>query len=301
MTGQRADGNDGEALVGELLAAVPPERRSQVERVVGLAERLAALVDEARTSWPSVGLRPEAFVRHVAERLPGEADVEASLRALHASDLYLAFACASGDRRALASFDRVFLSQVRSYVAKLDSSASFADEVKQQLREKLLVPAQGRPRILDYTGRGPLGGWLRVAAIRTGRNLLRSAKGAPVASDDVDQIRTAKPDPELGYLKQRYARELRDAFEATLARLGPRERNVLRLYFLEAMSSNAIATMYDVSGATVRLWIKQWREAILDETRKRLAARLRMDSRELDSVMGLVQSQLDLTVSRLLR
>lgn len=290
-----------DALLVAFLEAVPAELRGSLDAARGLGARLASLVASAKERWPNVGVAAEVFVRYVAERLPPREDVEASLAALHASDLYLACGCAAGDRRALAAFDDELLRPVRSYLGRLDPSSAFADDVEQQLREKLLVPSQGRPRILDYTGRGPLAGWLRVAAIRTGRNLLRSAKAAPAVADDVEAIRTAKPDPELAYLKERYAQELREAFEATLAGLGPRERTILRLTFLEAMSSGEIAAMYGVSASTVRLWIKQWRAAILDETRRRLATRLGMDHGEVDSLMGLVQSQLDLTVSRLLR
>ena len=49
-------------------------------------------------------------------------------------------------------------------MARIDSSSQFVDEVKQGLRERLLVGPP--PRIAEYSGSGPLGGWLRVVSVR---------------------------------------------------------------------------------------------------------------------------------------
>src|SRR5215472_13058474 len=221
----------------------------------------------------------------------------------YASELLLAAACARGDARALARFEKQFLSKVEAYVARLDSSPAFADEVRQLLRTKLFVSeAGGPPKIAAYRGTGPLGGWLRVAAIRTARDLLRSRKRHDAQREPAGlHLRPQAPDPELRYLKQHYARELGEAFERTIAALSPKQRNVLTLHFLEGMSSSAIGQLYGVTGAAVRLWIKDYREALLAETRRILAERLKLGSAELDSVVGLVQSQLDVSISRLFK
>jgi RNA polymerase sigma-70 factor (ECF subfamily) len=47
-----------------------------------------------------------------------------------------------------------------------DASATFVDDVRQALRVRLLVEAGGRARLADYAGRGPLRGWIGVAAAR---------------------------------------------------------------------------------------------------------------------------------------
>jgi hypothetical protein len=51
---------------------------------------------------------------------------------------------------------------VAGFVAKVDDSTQFADEVRQIWRERLLLGES--PRTLEYKGAGPLGAWLRVAA-----------------------------------------------------------------------------------------------------------------------------------------
>jgi hypothetical protein len=60
--------------------------------------RLHELYDVARRVWPEVALPLAAFASHLSARLPaGEA---------HASDLYLACACARSDASALAHQSR---------------------------------------------------------------------------------------------------------------------------------------------------------------------------------------------------
>jgi RNA polymerase sigma-70 factor (ECF subfamily) len=268
-----------------------------------LRQLLARIVASARETWPGVDLPPDLFLAYLRQRVPeGQAPAEA-LPSLYCDDLYLACACAAGDERALACFDRQLLPRVPGYVAKIDPSPSFADEVAQLLRHKLFVAdGASQPRILSYGGRGPLGAWLRVAAVRTARNLQRSTRRSAALGDaGAHPPRSSFPDPEVSYLKQHYHREFRLALEKTLTSLPRRRRNVLRLYYLDQLSSTAIAAIYQVSGAAVRQWLKQSRQAILDETRALLGERLGLGASELDSLMALVQSQFDLSVSRLLR
>jgi RNA polymerase sigma-70 factor (ECF subfamily) len=267
-----------------------------------IEERLQGMVEQARAAWPEIDLPVAEFLRYVAERLPDDQPLDRALEQVHGSDLYLACACWRRDPRALSAFDRTLLSAVSRYVSKIDAAPGFADEIKQQLRKKLFVAEpDAHAKILDYQGRGSLPGWLHVVAVRTARNAIRDGRSGSPRAQDGFELRTATPDPELGYFKAQYGKVFRAAFEKTLSALSAKERSVLRMYFLEGMSSNEIGALYRVTGAAVRFWIKQSREAILDETRRELTARLRVASSELDSIMGLLSSKLDLSISRLLK
>ena len=62
------------------------------------------------------------------------------------------------------------------------------DDVKQELREKLLVASGALPRIADYLGEGPLTGWVRVSATRTALNLLRrDTRNVALRDDDMGE------------------------------------------------------------------------------------------------------------------
>ena len=61
-------------------------------------------------------------------------------------------------------------------LTRLGREPMFVDEVRQVLRTKLLVGDGAPPKIADYSGRGPLDGWVRAAAVRAAIDLKRREK-----------------------------------------------------------------------------------------------------------------------------
>jgi RNA polymerase sigma-70 factor, ECF subfamily len=281
----------------EFLAAASPNAPfAASDELEALLERLVA---EGRAAWPDVALDSSSFVRHLGRHLPEDPE---QLSRLHVTDLFLACACLHGNPTALAHFDRRFLSRIRTYLARLDSSQQLADEVRQLLSEKLFVTTSGTPKIAEYSGSGSLEGWVRVAAIRTGQNLIRASKpNVPLSDNDALALHDRAPSPELDYLRSRYTTEFSQALREALAEQPPKERNLLSLYFVDGLPSAAIGKLFGVHGATVRRWIEQTREKVLEATHKRLREQLKLAPAELESLMVLLQSQLDLTISHCLR
>jgi len=89
---------------------------------------------EASVSWPGIATPEEAFASYADERLVGAGDLD-----LYGRELFLAFACASGDPIAIRVLDGEYLSRTDGAVAKVDGARAFIDEVKQTLRIRLLV------------------------------------------------------------------------------------------------------------------------------------------------------------------
>jgi RNA polymerase sigma-70 factor, ECF subfamily len=253
------------------------------------APHVALALAQVRAAWPELPVHEAAFCAHLAGLGPQE-----RLEGLHVADLYLAWACAQGEPQALRALEALLRRAVA--LAVRDGTAP-ADEVCQLLLEKLLVGSAARsaPRILDYSGQAPLERWLRVAALRTALNL-REAAG-PVAPRPPEALpERAGPDAELSFLKQHYAREFREAFDAALGALSVDQRNVLRLHFLDGLSIDQLGRTYGVHRATAARWVVRGRQALLAETRARLRERWRMSEPELDSVLRQVRSQLDVTL-----
>src|SRR6185369_15597861 len=97
------------------------------------------------------------------------------LRELQVADLFLACACLHNDDAAWRELDRIHLSRLPSFVARIDPSPAFGDEVRQRLSEKLIRDAGGgKAKLALYSGRCALGGWLRVAAVREAQDLKRT-------------------------------------------------------------------------------------------------------------------------------
>lgn len=271
------------------------------EEAEALESAIAALVQRARDQWPGVELEAEAFVRHLASRLPRTRPLLEALSSMATDDLYLAFACARRDGRALAAFDRAFLRDVRAFVSGVDPAPAFADEVRQQLRERLLAgTAHSPPKIAEYAGSGALGGWVRVAALRIALNLKRGASPTATEAEPTDDALGAQLGPELAYLKAHYRGAFSEALRDALAGLSDRDRTLLRLYHVEALSLDAIAALYRVHLSTVSRWLSRAREEVAQTTTRTLCERLGVGASAAQSIAALVLSQVDLSLIRLL-
>jgi RNA polymerase sigma-70 factor, ECF subfamily len=279
-------------------------RGAQEPEELALGPILRQLLTLCERTWPGLAVKEEDFIGDVAAAVRNsEGSPAASLRDVKVSDLYLARACAAGDRAALAAFESHFLSDVRRHVRSVHTAARFVDDAVQRVREELFVARDGKPcKIAGYTGFGTLAGWIRVVAIRTALNM-RRALWAPISLDGEDapsEVAATAPDPELDYLKARYRREFREAFAAALKLLSPQQRNALRIHHLDGMSLDETAAACRASRATVARWLAQARRQIIDDTHRLLGERLRLDAAEVDSVLRLVRSQLDISIHRYL-
>lgn len=259
------------------------------------------LLDRSRRAWPALGIAPDDFARHVAERVGGQDDPASAIAQLH-DDLYLACGCARRDPAALASFDREVLSSVDPALRRFDPSPSYADEIRHQTRVRLLVAEPGRPcRIAGYQGRGSLRSWVQVAAVRLAIEACRSAR--PDEHESESALLDAADlgaDPELACVKHLYRDEFAAAFREAMAALTSRERNVLRLSHLDGLSIDEIGAVYHVHRSTAARWIARAQQALMTATRGSLVARLRITETEFESLMLLVQSHLDLSLDRCL-
>src|SRR5262249_3528612 len=151
-----------------------------------------------------------------------------------------------------------------------------ADEVRQRLRERLLVASgDGPPRIGQYSGRGALGAWVRVAALRVASNLARGEREHDTLDDGALAGNFAAV-PELPVLESRSRGAFRAAFRAAFAALEPGERTLLKLHFVDGLSVRKLIPILGVSSATVgrRLLAAQARlgERVLSELSSRVEA-----------------------------
>ncbi len=283
-----------------------------------LGEALGGALGRARRRWPGVELGGEAFAAELGRRAAGGGDPAAALAALHAEDLYLALACARGDRAALAHFDRELLGQIGAFVAGIDASPSFADEVRQRLGERLFARRAGgggaRPgegggegagggpgaggTIGDYGGRGPLGAWVRVAATRVALNLRRGARRESRRAPSVEEAVGAALD--LAHVKERYREPFAASLREALRALPPDQRAMLRLYHVEGLSLEALAALYRVHPATASRRLARARERVAEGALRGLRERLGASASEVESLVPLVLSRLEVSFERLL-
>lgn len=270
-------------------------------------ERLLVHAWEAsRAQWPTVPLPAELFVTHLAERLPEAtptSPIEPLLESLSLAELYLACACLHGVGAALQVFERNYLAKLPGLLRSPRYPDTLIEDICQLTRMKILVRSpDSRPKIAEYSGRGALQSWVRVTATRIAIKLHSTEKPAP--EEDADSPLWALPapgvDPELDAIKRRHQADLREAMREAFSTLSPEDRHLLRLYFVDQLSTYELATLFRVSQPTISRWLKTTRETVYKETRRHLQARLGLSQRDFQSFLALLDSQLELSISQLL-
>jgi RNA polymerase sigma-70 factor (ECF subfamily) len=266
-----------------------------------LESALARAIDAARATWPELAVDDLAFVRYLAERTPEGGEPCAHVASLHVADLYLACACAAGDPRALASFERRYSGEIDVALSRTGTPQHVADEARQALRQRLFVIEDGkRGKIADYSGSGPLGGWLRVAVVRMASNLRRSERSRDAIEENAPPATIASYDPELLAIRRRFGDAFNGAFREAFMGLRPDERTMLRLFYVDALNIAKIGDLLGVSRATVGRMMIAARGQMMETTLLLLRERLRVSAEELESLLGVVRSKLEVSLGALL-
>lgn len=288
------------ALAPGFLAYVDSERRAEVAAIPDLDPLLAGHLAFGAAEWPALALDPSIYLRHLADKLRERGDELADrvIRAMPAADLYLAAGCTSGVPAAIAAFQATILPVVRPALAKIGLSDEIIDETEQRTSIMILVGDPDRPAIARYQGRGTLKSWVRSIAVRTGRRLAGKSESAQ-DTDPIDLAALHVHDPELALLREQYRDEARSALVAAVAALTERQRNVLRQYYLDGLTIDQLAALYRVDRATTARWVIGARTEVLSGVRTHLAAALGANTEEIDSILRLVRSQLELSLRHL--
>lgn len=251
-----------------------------------------SLVASGRRAWPAIAIAPETFVRHLAHH----ADAEA-LADVHGDDLYLAAACLAGDAAAIAAFDAELLSRVPAIVRRIAKTPAAVDEAR---------PARSRRgphRVRGRAAARPVLGPRAAARLGTHRRAQQRADGgAPAARDRPPEPRPrptrARRDqrasrPSLA--KQRHGPQFQQALDGAIATLTPRERNLVRAYYVDEMSVDRLGVRFRVHRATAARWLQTAREKLLDETRRRLGELVDVTPSEFQSLALAIKSQLSIS------
>jgi len=259
--------------------------------------QLEDLWQAARAAWPGVEVAAADFEHYLRERA-----TTPTLAGLETNDLYLACACTLATPGAAATFDRVFLVHVDRFVARL-GEAGLADEVRQILRERLLLGVDGQPpRIAGYQGQGPLLAWLRVIALRQGLELLRGRAGrAEVELGEQDLADHVGGDLESEIVRTRYRQVFEDSVAAALRGLPRRDRSLLRMHLVGGVSTHKLGNIFHVDQSTIVRWLAAARSKVRETVRARLIEQLQLSPSELDSLAGILLSRLDLSLAGCLR
>ena len=133
------------------------------------------LLSTARKRWPDIELSAKDFIAYLAQQLSPERSLLEDLKKIHAADVYLCAACLQEDRAAQQALMDLTLRLVELSLLNFSAAEIPADEVHQQLLERLTKPGlENKPRLALYNGSSRLVSWLRIIVVRTILDLIRS-------------------------------------------------------------------------------------------------------------------------------
>jgi RNA polymerase sigma-70 factor, ECF subfamily len=270
------------------------------EDALAVEERLQALWTQAQAAWRGLTVTPTAFASALGQRVTGPAPLT-SLAELHTSDVYLVAACLEGDGAALEVFSQTLLPKACASIQRIELSSGLLRETTQVLRARLLVAPPGAgPTLGTYTGRGPLLHWLRAMAVREALKLRAREQRRVDIEGQALQETSAQRDVELDLVRQLHGHDFAQAFEVAFRALTARERTLLRLHVVDELNIDQLGAFYGTHRTTAFRWLEAAREALALGVRQALAERLGLSGSEVESLLGLVRSQLDVSLRRLL-
>jgi len=251
---------------------------------------------EGSLRWPSIKLAPEQYERH-CEAICGVRPLE-ELRE-YAADIYLCCACALQDPVAQQIFEREAEQVVRGAVTRVCHDGEFVRETLQELWKKLL--AGPGSKVTEYSARGPLQAWLRIAAARLAIDRRRAKQVVEGRETDLgDAMADQDFGPESTLTRVRFCEPFREALRNAIAELPKKERNLLRMHIQGRCSIDQIGRAYGVHRATAARWLEQAKARIVQAVRTRLdAAGTRLTDSEFQSVARVVGGELELGLSAL--
>jgi len=273
--------------------------QGSAELLPSLDARARQHLEAARQVHADVRLDDGIFLEHLERHAASSQDPARFLATVHGADLFLACACAAGDPAAIARVTRSYSSTLRRDLRRRGYDLELVAEVEQLLYLRLLVAVPDKqPQIASYTGQIPLGAWLRVIATHLGIDVIRrEGKHAAVElQEDMALAQAVETEPVV-------ARVLDVAgavFEAAFLKLDRQQKRILRLHFLDGMSLEHIGARYDAHRATVARWIASARVQLMNEIRRGMAERLHLPAADVDSLLFVVRSRLDLSIARYL-
>ncbi len=219
----------------------------------------------------------------------------------HVEDLAFAGACARGDGPAQARLEVIVRALSRECASKLRLSTAERDEVTQRLMVRLLAGGETAATLASYQGRGPLTAWLRVCVAREALMLRRSEGRNQTVELDLSTAIEPLFDPELGLLEAEGRVAVKAAFQAAFERLRSGDKVLLAYHYVDGLSVREVGRVLGIAASNVSRRLTRIRTELLAETRRSLSTTRGLGESTIDDVVAMLDSQLDLSVPRLLR
>lgn len=269
----------------------------------GIFEKiLQEVLSDAQKRWPDFDLSEEYFIAYLAQRLSGKRSPLEEIENTHTADVYLCAACLQGDRAAQQALMELAAKLVKSSLLNFGTTEISADEVQQQVLERLTAPGvEHKPRLALYNGSSRLVSWLKIIVVRTILDMKKSLQCAGKHDDGLLMALMSNDNQELAYFKSLYKAEFKKAFHQALSKLSDQEKNLLCYQLLDGLTLEKISEILHVNRSTICRRLQQVRDKLQVHTRRAMMEHLQIDGDEFESILGLIASRLDASFCGILK
>ena len=144
--------------------------------------------------------------------------------------------------------------------------------------------------------------WVRAAAVRLTVDQRRLEKDeVPIDEHLAEVLPVEGSDPELAFIQAEHRAAFKAAFRTALLGLSSQDRSVLRMHLVEGLNIDQIGSFYRVHRTTAFRRIVAAKQALLEETKRLLTDKLKLGRADLNSLMGMVRSRIDVSISAYLK
>ena len=247
--------------------------------------------DRCRCRFPTIDLPIADYQKRIEEILA--TDRALRLEDLHQEDLFLALACAQGNRIAWEYFADEHLPLLHRISAQACKSLSESEDLAQGLVAGLM---ENSTKLAGYSGRASLQTWLRVAISHAAIDRFRRSRreiplneitgqGQDVPASNAGGAKTANGDP----LDAHWGPVVLQILAEGIRKLGANNRLLLSLYYLEEIPLKSIGRQFRVHEATVSRHLDKIRKDLRKAAERELRKEHRLSSREIRSILHLVR------------
>jgi len=240
-------------------------------------------------------------------------------------DLFLAVACARGDRIAWEYFADQYLPLLKRFAVQACRNCDAGEDLAHEIVTVLIgeshaanqatepgngprsAPGASKGKLQSYNGRGSLAGWLRAAVAHAAIDRFRRARKL-VSLDELEENaglpgaqNSGSADTAEERLDARWGPVLAACVRKEIERLSARERLILGLYHLEGIPLKAIGLRFGVHEATASRWLERARREIRKNVERELRNVHGLNARELGSLWRWVAESTDLMIESSLK
>ncbi len=173
------------------------------------------------------------------------------------------------------------------------------DDILQQTQTRLLVADGAQSsRLAAYSGAGRLGGFVRTVALRLWLDSRRGLREVDVAPSELDVL-AKSVDPALENLKENYLNQFQAALAEAWRDLKTEHRDCLRYRMVDSLSIDQLAKVYGIHRSTAARRLVVAKDTLAAATRANLGQTLEITEGEIDSILRLIQTRLDLAADGL--